>query len=92
MEFEFDPEKDERLRSTRGIGFLDAIEAIETGRILLDFEHPNQSRYPGQRMLVLDIDGYAHCVPYLDDGQVLILKTVYPNRRFRHLIEGERDE
>ena len=37
----------QKLRHTR---FLDALEAIEVRRILLDFEHPNQSRYPGQRM------------------------------------------
>ena len=92
MEFEYDPDKDERLRSTRGIGFIDAIQAIESGQILLDFEHPNQIRYPGQRMFVLDINGYAHCVPYLEDGRVLVLKTVYPNRHFRHLIEGDPDE
>ena len=92
MEFDYDPDKDELLRSTRGIGFADAIEAIEAGRILLDFEHPNRGRYPGQRMFVLEINGYAHCVPYLDDGRALLLKTVYPDRRFRYLIEGGRDE
>ena len=92
MEFEYDLEKDNRLRATRGVGFLDAIEAIEDGRILRDFEHPNQGRYPGQRMLVLDINGYAYCVPYFDHGSVLVLKTVYPNRRFKHLIEGDRNE
>ena len=92
MEFRFDPDKDERLRLARGIGFFDAIEAIETGRILLDFEHPDQVRYPGQRVLVLDIHGYAHCVPYLNDRQVLVLKTVYPSCKFKHLIEGVPDE
>lgn len=55
MEFRFDPDKDERLRLTRGIGFFDAIEAIESGRVLLDFEHPDQIRYPGQRVLVLGV-------------------------------------
>lgn len=92
MEFWFDPDKDRKLQLTRGIGFYDAIEAIENGRVLLDFEHPNQTRYPGQRVLVLDIGGYAHCVPYVDTEHVLVLKTVYPSRKFRRLIPGVSDE
>ena len=91
MEFRFDPEKDRRLRSERGVGFLDAIEAIESGRILLDFPHPDHLRYPRQRVFVLDINGYAHCVPYVTDDESVFLKTVYPNRRFKHLIKGATD-
>lgn len=92
MDYWYDPNKDEHLRLSRGVGFINAIEAIEAGQVLLDFEHPNQSRYPGQRIIVLDIDGYAYCVPYLTDGQTLVLKTVYPNRKFKHLIKGDNDE
>jgi hypothetical protein len=43
-------------------------------------------------MFVLDIDGYAYSVPYFDHGDALVLKTAYPNRRFKHLIEGDRNE
>lgn len=92
LEFYYGLDKDDRLRATRGVGFLDAIEAIEDGRVLLDFEHPNRIRYSDQRILVLDINLYAYCVPYLDRSDVLVLKTVSPNRRFKHLVEGDRNE
>ena len=42
--------------------------------------------------MVLQIDGYAYVVPHLMNNEVLVLKTVYPNRKFKHLIEGTRDE
>ena len=40
----------------------------------------------------LQIAGYAYVVPYLMDEDVFVLKTVYPNRTFKHLIEGASDE
>jgi len=87
VEFTYDKEKDTLLRSTRGIGFQEAIEAIELGNVLTDFPHPNQNKYANQRVMVLQIDGYAYVVPYLMDEEVLVLKTVYPNRKFKHLLD-----
>ena len=43
MEFTYD--QDKLLRSTRGIGFQEAIEAIESGDVLADFPRPNQTKY-----------------------------------------------
>ena len=42
--------------------------------------------------MVVEIDGYAYCVPYVVDGDTWFLKTGYPNRKFKYLIEGETDE
>lgn len=93
MEFAFDPEKNERLYHTRGVTFSMVIEAIAEKGVLLDFDHPNQSRYPGQRVLVVNLGGYAYCVPYVADGDSWFLKTIYPSRRFKYLIPGgETDE
>ncbi len=80
------------MRSTRAIGFQEAIEAIESGNVLADFPHPNRNKYANQRVMVVEIDGYAYVVPYLSDNGVLVLKTVYPSRKFKHLIEGATDE
>jgi hypothetical protein len=44
-----------------------------------------------QRIMVVRINNYPHCVPFSIDGETIDLKTVYPSRRFRYLIEGERD-
>jgi len=67
------------------------IETIAEKGILLDFDHPNQTRYPGQRVLVIELEGYAYCVPYVKNGEILFLKTIYPSRQFKYLIDGEDD-
>ena len=87
--FEFSDEKDEQLREYRGISFIDVIEAIEQHGVLLDFEHPNQQRYPGQRVYVVQLGRYAYCVPYVLSGENVFLKTAFPSRKFKHLIEEE---
>ena len=49
MDFDFDPEKNEKLFAQRGIIFPMVIEAIHERGILLNVEHPNQGKYPGKR-------------------------------------------
>ena len=65
------------------------IEAIAEKGVLLDFAHPNDQRYPNQRVLVVELNGYAYCVPYILREDTYFLKTIYPSRRFKYLLEGE---
>ena len=92
MHFEFSVEKDQLLREHRGICFIDVIEAIGREEVLLDFEHPNQQRYPGQRVYVVQLGGYTYCVPYVAGDEIIFLKTVFPSRKFKHLIEEEGED
>jgi uncharacterized DUF497 family protein len=89
MEFAFDPEKNEQLLRRRGVTFPMVIEAIAEKGILLNFSHPNQKKYPNQRIMVVELEGYAYCVAYVAEGDVWFLKTIYPSRQFKHLLEGE---
>jgi hypothetical protein len=88
MEFAFKPEKNNRLRRERGVTFPMVIEAIAEKGVLLDFDHPNQTKYPNQRVLVVELEGYTYCVPYIKGGDTLFLKTIYPSRQFKYLLEG----
>ena len=90
VDFRFADEKNRRLAETRGVTFEDVIEAIAEYGVLAEYQHPNQQKYPGQRVMVVRIGNYPHCVPFSVDGETICLKTVYPGRRFRYLIEGER--
>jgi hypothetical protein len=92
MEFFFDEAKNEKLFRLRGITFQMVIEAIEEKGVLLNFDHPNQEKYPNQKVLVVNINDYAYCVPYEMEKDRLILKTIYPSRKFKHLIQGKTDE
>jgi hypothetical protein len=43
--------------------------------------HPNQTRYPGQRMYVIAIEAYAYLVPFVEEEEKIFLKTIIPNRK-----------
>jgi uncharacterized DUF497 family protein len=89
MELRFSEAKNDWLIANRGVSFDDVIEAISEGRVLRIFEHPNQEKYPGQQMMVINIDNYPYCVPFSMDEQIVEFKTVYPSRRYRYLVEGQ---
>ena len=92
MEFEFSEEKNYQLFQERGVAFNNVIESINEKGILLNIEHPNKEKYPNQKILVVDIDGYAYCVPYVIKSDKYFLKTIFPSRKFKYLIEGDRNE
>jgi len=89
--FAFDPEKNNLLRKKRRVTFPMVIEAIAEKGILAHFDHPNKEKYPGQKVLVVELEGYAYCVPYVVDGEIWFLKTIYPSRQLKHLVEGKPD-
>ena len=60
---------------------LAVLAAINRGDLLDDYIHPNQSQYPNQRLLVVQIQGYAYIVPYIETGSELFLKTIIPSRK-----------
>lgn len=78
----YDEGKNLILQQTRGMGFEDVIRAVEQKHILADLKHHNQSKYPHQRILVINIKNYAYAVPYVIDtkNQAIFLKTIYPSR------------
>jgi hypothetical protein len=82
--------KNRQLKSGRGIGFEDVISAIETGRVLDDLEHHHENRNQ-QRLLIVDIDGYACVVPYVRDERQMFLKTIYHSRAMqKRYLENQR--
>ena len=87
---EWDDDKNRRLQSERGIGFEDVLEAIESGRVLADEAHPNPESYGHQRILVVEIDGYACVVPYVQHGNKRFLKTIYRSRVYQKKDLGPR--
>ena len=77
----------------RRICFEDIVAAIESGGLLDDIEHPNQEKYPGQRMLVVLAKGYVYAVPYVETPEGIFLKTAFPSRRLKaHYLPGERHD
>ena len=82
---EYNEEKNLLLKETRGVGFEDIIEAIDTGNLLDDIDHFNKEKYPNQRIFIVKIKTNIYAVPYIIDQKrdIVFLKTIYPNRRLK---------
>jgi hypothetical protein len=79
--FRWSSAKNEILQLQRGVSFEAVVVAIESGDLLDIVEHPNQARYPGQRILVVLISGYVHLVPSVEAEDHLFLKTIIPSSK-----------
>ena len=77
----WNPSKNRVLKEERNVSFEDVVYHMGTGGILDTFDHPNQVRYPGQRIHVVDIEGYAYLVPFVETEDEVFLKTVIPSRK-----------
>jgi uncharacterized DUF497 family protein len=91
--FRWSPQKNDMLRTDRGISFESMVVAIESGGLLDVLAHPNQSKYPKQRILVVSLDNHAYLVPFVEEESHLFLKTVIPSRKATrdYLDLGEAD-
>jgi hypothetical protein len=73
--------KNEKLKSEREVSFEAVLVAIQQGNTLDDLIHPNQDKYPNQRLLVVKIKEYAYLIPYLETDAEIFLKTIIPSRK-----------
>jgi hypothetical protein len=80
------------LMESREICFEDVVFHIEKGDILDDYQHPNQQKYAGQRIMVVGINNYAYLVPYVEDNDELFLKTIIPSRKATEKYFGGKHE
>ena len=82
IDFDWSPRKNQELIQLRGISFEAAVSAIDQGGLVDVVEHPNQERYPGQSIYLVEIDEYIHLVPFVIEADgTRFLKTVIPSRK-----------
>ncbi|NQT64077.1 MAG: BrnT family toxin [Candidatus Marinimicrobia bacterium] len=74
-------EKNELLKKERGISFEIMVFQIENENILDVIEHPNQDKYPGQKIFVIEFEEYAYFVPFVENDDEVFLKTIIPSRK-----------
>lgn len=79
--FDWDKEKNERLRIERDICFEDILTILEEKDFLDVVEHPNTIKYPNQKMFVIEWDEYVYLVPFVEDEEKYFLKTIIPSRK-----------
>ena len=79
--FSWSEEKNELLKSERQVSFEDVVFFIEKGFLLDVLEHPNQEKYKGQKIFVVQIDDYVFLVPFIENDLEIFLKTIIPSRK-----------
>ena len=79
--FKWNAEKNEVLARERGITFEEIVKRIELGAKIIETDHHNKKKYPNQKILIIDLDGYAYLVPCVIDKNEYFLKTIIPSRK-----------
>ena len=89
MDITWDTQKARRLRDDRGIDIREIADLITDGKYTTILENPSR---PSQFIFVVPYHDYTHVVPFvIAKDETIVLKTVYPSRRFHHLY-GESNE
>ena len=79
--YAWNDDKNEQLKKERGVSFEEVVFHIQVGDEVDLFDHPNQTRYPNQKVSVVMIEGYAYFVPYVESETEIFLKTIIPSRK-----------
>jgi uncharacterized DUF497 family protein len=88
--FDWNADKNQQLIEERNISFEEVIFLIQSGGLLDDLKHPKENEYPNQRIFIVNIDDYACLVPYIEDDNVIFLKTIIPSRKATKKYLGEK--
>jgi len=77
---EWNAEKAKKIWLERGVSFNLIMEKLKSG----DFKVcpvDNQRNHEGQKMFLVEIDNYIHCVPYVETEDGVFLKTAFKSRK-----------
>lgn len=88
--YAWNPEKNELLRLGRSISFEDIVFHIEAGDAVDIFEHPNQTKYPGQQVIVVCVEDYVYLVPFVENDDEIFLKTIIPSSKATKKYLGDK--
>jgi len=79
--FDWNNQKNEELRTERGVTFEEVVFSIMQGGLLDTLVHPNPDKYPNQKVFIVNIEDYAYIVPFIETEDCIFLKTAIPSRK-----------
>ena len=82
MTYNWNDDKNSLLKKQRGLSFEEIVVAILNNQILDVLEHPDRQKYPNQKLYIVEYQGYAYVVPYVEKEGEIFLKTIYPSRKY----------
>ncbi len=91
--FRWPPDKNDLIKRERGLSFEDITVAVEAGGLLEIVPHQNPKKYPRQKIMVVEVAGYAFLVPFVEEADHFFLKTIIPSRKAtRDFIAKDSDD
>jgi len=94
MRYEWNPEKNDKLKRERKISFEQIVFHMSQGDIWKTADHPDQTNHPGQRIYFVIVEEYVYMVPFVTEDEYVFLKTIIPSRKATrdYLKGGDNDE
>ena len=94
MTFDWNDEKNRKLKKLRDISFEEIVLCIQENRIVTILEPPNKEQYPGQQLYLIEYKNRIYVVPFVEnvDEEVIFLKTIYPSRQYTKKYLEPKDE
>jgi len=88
MQIIWDDEKDRKLILERGLSFDEIAELLFEKKYHSILK--NTSR-PEQKIFIVPYKDYTYVVPFIiDDNQNIVLKTVFPSRKYHKVYGGKK--
>jgi hypothetical protein len=91
MKYEWDPAKNEWLKSNRRISFERVVFHLSQGDLWKIADHPDKKNYRGQKIYFINIENYIYLVPHAIEKDYIFLKTIIPSRKATKLFQKEQE-
>jgi len=91
MKYEWDPQKNERLKAERKISFEKIVFHLARGDVWKLADHPDQENYPGQKIYFVIVEEYIYLVPHVVEKDYVFLKTIIPSRKATRAYKQEQE-
>jgi len=69
------------LIAERGVSFEMVATQIADGKIIDIYCHSNSEKYPNQFIYIVELKNYFYHVPFIWQGENILLITVFPSRK-----------
>ena len=77
-ELQWDLLKSQRLKRARGVSFEELVHA----KLVAVKRHPTRAH---QQLMLFEHRGHIWVAPYVESGDAIFLKTLYPSRKYTAL-------
>jgi len=77
--FDWDKDKNQKLLKERNISFEVIVSNIAEGNVVA--MTPGKGKFSHQRQFIVAVNQYAYIVPFVEQGDIIFLKTIIPSRK-----------